>query len=201
MAAVKTRSKARVRASPNGHRQRPKHRKQKELLKLDLGCGQNKAEGFTGVDIWEGEGVDVVHDLLKFPWPFKPESVGQVHSSHFLEHVPGRLRFQFMDELHRILAEGAEATFIVPYYASMRAVQDPTHEWPPICEASFLYFNREWRAANKLDHYPVNCDFDFSYSYNVENIWMTRNDELRSYAFRHYWNAINDLVVVMKKRA
>lgn len=45
----------------------------------------------------------------------------------------------------------AKATILAPYYTSMRCWQDPTHT-RAISEASFLYFNKDWRVQNKLDH-------------------------------------------------
>ncbi len=39
-------------------------------VKLDLACGQNKQEGFTGIDI--AGNYDIKHDLLAVPWPIKP---------------------------------------------------------------------------------------------------------------------------------
>lgn len=168
-------------------------------LRLDLGCGQNKRPDFTGVDIAKVPGVDVVHDLFKFPWPFKDGCVEEVHASHFFEHVPAKLRFRFMDELWRILKLGGKSQFICPYWSSMRSVQDTTHEWPPICEASFLYFNKEWRKANKLDHYPVSCNFNFSYGYGISPEWQTRSEETRSFAARNYVNSAMDLHVTLEK--
>jgi hypothetical protein len=58
-------------------------------LKLDLGCGENPKEGFEGVDLY-GEKAKHKIDLFKFPWPFKDNSVEEIHCSHFLEHVPAR---------------------------------------------------------------------------------------------------------------
>ena len=171
------------------------------LIRLDIACGQRKEPGFVGIDIADLPGVDIVHDLTDFPWPVKSESVSEARCSHFLEHVPGRLRMAFMDELHRVLQREAKCTIWVPYYSSMRAVQDPTHEWPPICEASFLYFNAEWRKQNGLDHYPISCDFDFSYAYIVDGGWAARNEEARGFAIRNYLNSISDLQVVVTKRA
>ena len=182
----------------------------KELLKLDLGCGQNKQVGFTGVDIKKIKGVDVVHDLFKFPWPFKDESISEIFCSHFFEHVPARLRALMMDEIYRILVSPHEdgsgnnvhgrCTFITPYYSSMRAIQDYTHEWPPICEGSFLYFNKSWREQNKLDHYDIHCDFDFSYGYVINQPFIQKHEEARAFAVTHYINSISDIQVVLTKR-
>jgi SAM-dependent methyltransferase len=124
--------------------------KKQKTLKLDLGCGNNKQEGFTGVDFKKTPAVDIVHDLFKFPWPFKDNSVEETFSSHFFEHVPGSIRGKLMDEVYRILIPGGKAVFITPYWSSMRSVQDFTHQWPPICETSYLYFNKGWREQNKL---------------------------------------------------
>lgn len=37
-------------------------------LKLDIGCGKNKKEGFYGVDIIDFDGVDIVADLRESVW-------------------------------------------------------------------------------------------------------------------------------------
>lgn len=169
-------------------------------LKLNLGCGKRKVDGFTGVDISSDCGADVVHDLFQFPWPFEDSSVDEVQSSHFLEHVPGRLRQRFFNELYRVMKPGATATFITPNADSHRAIQDPTHEWPPICPASYLYYNAQWRKDNELDHYEATCDFDFTYADAVEGPWALRSQEARDFAMRHYNNVALDLHVVLTKR-
>lgn len=173
----------------------------KKLIKLDIACGQRKQQGFIGIDIAKTKDADIVHDLLKFPWPIKSESVEEAHCSHFFEHVPGLLRMPFMDECYRILTAGAKLTVICPYYASSRAVQDPTHAWPPITEATFLYFNKGWMKANALDHYPVNCDFDFTYGYAADPETAAKAEGAQQFWVKHYINAISDIHVTLTKRA
>ena len=73
-----------------------------EPLKLDLGCGPRKREGFTGVDAIKFDGVDLVQDLRK-PWQWEDGSVEEVHCSHFLEHLTGFERVHFFNELYRVL--------------------------------------------------------------------------------------------------
>ena len=41
---------------------------------LDLGCGDNKVEGAVGLDNIALPEVDIVHDLLSFPYPLKDEA-------------------------------------------------------------------------------------------------------------------------------
>lgn len=175
-------------------------RKTQALVKLDLGCGQQRAAGYIGVDLVKAPGVDVVHDLTIAPWPFSDESVEDIRVIHFFEHLTGSQRIVFMEECHRILVGSSKLLIVVPYYASMRAIQDPTHQWPPLCEASFLYFNKTWRQQNKLDHYPITCNFDFTYGYGVNAAWAIRSQEARDFAVRHYFHAVDDLHVTLTKR-
>ncbi len=168
-----------------------------KTIKLDIACGQNKREGFKGVDIAPGKGVDFVHDLEKYPWPFADNSVEEANISHYVEHV--RDLIKFMNELHRIMKPGAQCSIVSPYYSSMRAWQDPTHV-RAISEATFLYFNQKWLSDNKLDHYGVKADFDFSYGYAFYPEWANRSEEARAFAVKHYNNVVSDIQVALVKR-
>lgn len=197
-------------------------------MKLDLGCGQNKREGFFGVDIVKTDATDVVWDLRRTPWQIgelvevaiiaaggggrwygppdgrcklEDDSVDEVFSSHFFEHLSGPERMPFMNELWRVMKVGAKATIITPFYSSSRAVQDPTHAWPPVCEASYLYFNKKWRDDNKLSHYPLVCDFDWTCGYGIDGEVQLRSEEYQRFALKHYINSVLDLQVVLTKRA
>ncbi len=168
-------------------------------MKLDLACGKQKAPGFIGVDKVKMDGVDVVYDLEQFPWPWEDNSVDEIFCSHYVEHTTDLMKF--MNEVYRILKPGATCTIVAPYYASLRAWQDPSHR-RAICEATFLYFNKEWRVKNLVDHYEgTNTDFDFSYGYIMTPDWAQRSEEARTFAIRHYMNVVNDLQVNLKKKA
>jgi SAM-dependent methyltransferase len=170
-----------------------------ELLhpfRLDVACGSNKMPGFFGVDI-AGKDVDVIWDLEKFPWPFPDNSVDEIVCNHYIEHTKDLIAF--MNELHRILVPGGSALIRAPYYNSMRAWQDPTHT-RAISEATFLYYNKGWREANKLDHYPITCDFDYSYGYDFTPDWAMRSEESKAFAVRHYTNVVLDIQAVLIKK-
>ncbi len=170
-----------------------------ELLhpfRLDVACGSNKAPGFFGVDIG-GKDTDVVWDLEKFPWPFPDNSVDEIVCNHYIEHTKDLIAF--MNELHRIMVPGGTALIRAPYYNSMRAWQDPTHT-RAISEATFLYYNKDWREANKLDHYPIKCDFDYSYGYDFTPDWAMRSEESKAFAVRHYTNVVMDIQAVLTKK-
>lgn len=84
-------------------------------MKLNLGCGDKKIDGYTNVDVC-GE-PDVFCDLSQFPWPFESNSVDEVFSSHFLEHVIDYEKTVF--EMHRILRPNGILHFRVPHFRSM----------------------------------------------------------------------------------
>ena len=109
-------------------------------MKLDIGCGQNKQEGFVGMDYRELPGVDIVHDLESFPWPVDSGVVHTAVASHVLEHIKPWFSITFMDEIWRILQPGGTFAAAVPYPGSRGFWQDPTHVngWN---EATWQYFD------------------------------------------------------------
>lgn len=192
-------------------------------MKLDLGCGRRKEEGFVGIDISSDSDADIVWDLRKAPWlvgeeveiqyavgmtavphrarrVLEDESVDEIYCSHFFEHLTGPERMPFMNEVWRVLKVGATAKIIVPFYSSTRAIQDPTHAWPPVCEESFLYFNKNWREMNKLGHYPIRADFDFTCGYVCGEDIAVRAKAFQEFAIKHYLNTCMDLQIVLTRR-
>jgi hypothetical protein len=57
-------------------------------IRLDIGGGGNPQPGFVNMDARALPGVDIVWDVLKFPWPLPDESVVLAMASHLLEHIP-----------------------------------------------------------------------------------------------------------------
>lgn len=96
-----------------------------EEIKLDLGCGENKEEGFTGIDKKPGPEVDKVWDLEQ-GIPYPDNSVDIVRAHHFLEHMPEPIKI--MDEIWRVLKPGGELIFEVPSTEGPGAFADPTHK-------------------------------------------------------------------------
>src|SRR4051812_6869465 len=142
-------------------------------LKLDLGCGNNKLDGYRGVDRLRFPAVDTVVDLAGkvkgefVAWPWADESVEAIHTSHFVEHLEADERIHFVNEMNRILKPGGTVQLIVPHWASCRAYGDLTHKWPPVSEFWFYYLSKEWRAVNAPHNDAYTCDFEATWGYSL----------------------------------
>ena len=169
-------------------------------MKLDLGCGPAKKEGWYGVDSREFPGIDLVLDLQQ-PWPWADESVEEARSSHFVEHLASAGRCHFWNELWRVLAPGGKVEIVVPYWGSGRAYGDPTHQWPPISDMTFFYLDKEWRAAN-APHCEglLVCNFSATWGYGLHPTLATRNAEFQQFAVSYYREAITDIVATLVKK-
>ncbi len=180
-----------------------KTRKQRKAenppLRIDLGCGKNKRDGFTGVDCRKFPGVDLVADLRK-RWPWKDSTVDEAFSSHFVEHLTASERVHFANELFRVLKPGAKAQVVAPHWANARAYGDLTHQWPPVSEWWGLYLNKAWRDQNAPHNDGYTCDFDFGVGYGLRPDLMPRSPEVQQAAVEHEVNAATDLVFTLTKR-
>lgn len=179
--------------------------KQPNELKLDIGCGKNKKEGFIGVDQFPMKGVDKVMDVRK-KWPWKNDSVSEVHCSHFIEHLTANERVHFLNELYRVLKKGAKVTLVTPHWASNRAYGDPTHQWPPVSEMFFYYLSKEWRKTQaphtdqEFNKDGYNCDFEATWGYSMHQSLVSRNQEYQQNALQFYKEAAQDTIATLTKK-
>ncbi len=118
------------------------------MLRVDLGCGPHKPDGFIGVDIFPGETVDIVADLNQ-GFPFEDHSVDELRAHDFIEHLPDRLKT--MNEIWRVCKPGAIVDLFVPSSDGRGAFQDPTHVsfWNI---NSFLYYSIDSPQYLELCH-------------------------------------------------
>lgn len=94
--------------------------------KLNLGCGRHAMKGYVNTDIAKLPGVDIVHNLDKYPWPFKNNEFEEVWASHVMEHLDSIIKP--MEELWRITKNGAIVRIGVPIFPGIMAACDPTHK-------------------------------------------------------------------------
>lgn len=119
-------------------------------IRLDIGCGANKQEGFVGLDAQALPGVDIVWDVNLHPWPLPDECVLMATCSHLAEHIPTVMVdrkegtwfpfIEFMDEVWRIMKPGGQFLLSMPHGRSSGFLQDPTHT-NAMNQHRFAYFD------------------------------------------------------------
>ncbi len=148
------------------------------MLKLNLGCGARKVDGWTGVDSSALFNPDVVCDLEKFPWPWENDSVDEILLIHTLEHLGQETRvfLEIMRELYRVCCDGAKIHIAVPHPRHDHFICDPTHV-RIITPTTLLQFDREkceeWvRANNSNSKLALELGVDFK----IENVEMVLDE-------------------------
>jgi SAM-dependent methyltransferase len=114
---------------------------------INVGCGNKCFDWAVNLDYPEW-------DANKEPLPFGDESIGGIIAFHFLEHVDRPIDMLY--EFQRVLAPGAPATIVVPYYSSSLQAHDLTHKhafcedtWQTTFSTAYYTKDRElpWRLA------------------------------------------------------
>ena len=137
-------------------------------MKLNLGAGNKKVDGFVSVDKFPSPTTDLVFDLETTPWPWADNSIDEVMLIHALEHM-GQSTDGYLNiirELYRVCCHGAKITIHVPHPRHDNYLGDPTHV-RAITPQQLTLFDRQlndaWVAggvssATPLAHY-LQVDF------------------------------------------
>ncbi len=144
---------------------------------LDVGCGRKKDPVATvGMDAFALPGVDVVHDVLDFPWPFPDGSFDRLVSHQLIEHIPpGRAGqdplLEFFDEAWRVLRPGGTFAFDTPHADSWYAYGDLTHRryFVPYAFHVLWEFDPNSPYPRKMwARESVRCDYTYRFAYHVK---------------------------------
>jgi len=129
----------------------------KEDLILELGCGHRKQhENAIGIDLIDGENVDIIgdiHEVLKY---FPDNSVSAVYAYHCFEHLPDISKVIGM--LTRIMKNGAKLVVVTPHFSNPYYYSDYTHK-TAFGLYSFSYLAKDSLFKRKVPNYIMNQNF------------------------------------------
>ena len=136
-------------------------------VKLNLGCGSKKLQGYINIDKYDTYKPDIIHDLEKFPYPFEDNTINEILLSHVLEHIGQNpdIFNSIIKEFYRICVHGAKIDIRVPHPRHDDFIADPTHVRPITALGLSLYnkdLNKKWElsgAANTPLAIIHNVDF------------------------------------------
>lgn len=139
---------------------------------LDLGCGKKKRPGAIGVDYSDRHNADIIHDLNIFPYPFESDSFDEVYLDNVLEHLDKPMRV--MEEVHRISKPRGRVKVIVPYFRSVWAFIDPTHNTFYTVD-SFAYYDPDHIICQRYDYVKTRFKVErIVFNEMLTNSWLKK---------------------------
>ena len=87
-------------------------------MKLHLGCGNKKIEGFVNVDIIKSNAVDVLDDVSRLE-KFQNETADLIYACHVLEHFKRKEYFEVLKRWTDVLKCGGTLRISVPDFAKV----------------------------------------------------------------------------------
>lgn len=138
------------------------------MKKLNLGCRKDIKQGYINLDIVNLKGVDVKHDLTKFPYPFSDNYFDEILSLGTLELINADF-IKIMEELYRICKPDAIIKIRSPVFPNMCSAQDPlTKKF--MTYNTFEYFNDEWHYSKARFK---TLEKKYIYSLNPKLKWLS----------------------------
>ena len=115
-------------------------------MKLNIGCGNKKFEGYLGVDKTRCDAADYICDIENEKLPFEDNTIEAIILDNVIEHfydIP-----KVLNELVRVSKAGAIIKIITPHFSSIKSWIDPTH----FHHLSYFSFDHFENSNN-----PQNC--------------------------------------------
>lgn len=94
------------------------------MIKIDLGCGGSKQDGWIGLDKGQHGKTDIVCDL-SLGIPLEDNYADEIRAYDFIEHMPDKIKI--MNEIFRVAKPGCRIDIFVPSTDGRGAWQDPDH--------------------------------------------------------------------------
>lgn len=140
-------------------------------IKINMGAGSEPdlGAGWVNVDHLALPGIQVVHNLLHFPYPFNDGVAEHIKAIDLLEHLPNYTpdykptTVAFIEECHRILQPGGTLFIQVPHWQSPNMWIDPTHV--------------RGYDPKSLDYFDPETDFGKWYGYYSEKKFRVSVEE------------------------
>lgn len=90
-----------------------------EKLRINLGAGPDRRNGWINVDLDETQHPDVLWNLNELPYPFDDSSAVHIYGAQLLEHLTLH-SLAFFQETYRILDSDGTLEIVLPNMFSLR---------------------------------------------------------------------------------
>lgn len=141
-------------------------------MKINLGSGDTKYEGFINIDFDIRSNPDYCINIETEILPFEDNTVDEVIAHHVLEHL-GDGYFHVLKELYRVCKNGALIDIRVPHPRHYTFLDDPTHKRAITVNGLRLFSKKyndfckeQGNPSSRLGHF-YNVDFEIYKSLEV----------------------------------
>jgi SAM-dependent methyltransferase len=153
---------------------------------LDVGCGAAKEKGAVGIDHKPYPGVDIIHDLNRYPWPIGEDRFDGILCRDVVEHLNDVV--SLIEELHRVSKPGGRIKIWTPHFAHPNSYRDPTHKYH-FSYGTFDYFTGEidYPIYSQKKFRMVEKRFIFRKKYSIGGfLAMLSSRRYEKYYCHHY---------------
>ena len=115
-------------------------------MKLNIGCGNKRIEGYLGVDKFRCDAADYICDIENEKLPFEDNTITGIILDNAIEHffdIP-----KVINELVRVSRKGTIIKIITPHFSSLSSWIDPTH----IHNLSYFSFDHFEKSSNPQNY-------------------------------------------------
>jgi ubiquinone/menaquinone biosynthesis C-methylase UbiE len=169
-------------------------------MKINIGAGDTKLEGYVTLDYDANSNPDYQLDIEKDRFPFEDNTVETVVAHHILEHL-GEGYFHCLQEIYRVCKHGAIVDIRVPHPRHDSFLADPTHRRPVTIVGMQLFskkFNKHCReqgyASSRLGEY-FGVDFEvLDYRYIPDEKVRVKFQNFTTEQIEDYANEHNNII-------
>lgn len=168
-------------------------------IRINLGSGFKRIEGFVNVDADPNVEPDYLLDLETGRLPFEDNTVAEVLCSHVMEHI-GAGFIPLMKEIYRVCQPNGIVHIIVPHHRSDIFFGDPTHV-RPITPEMMKLFSKKY-IKHHIESYGSSTgvaykeDLDFETIFADSKIfpeWEERFKDMKPEEIRHVCTSYNNV--------
>ena len=138
------------------------------MLKLNLGCGYRKLEGYVNLDDRSIVEPDLLCDISNV-LPYRDNEIDEVRAFDFLEHIPIGKTVKVIEDIYRVLKPGGLFEHFTPSTDGRGAFQDPTH-------ISFWNINSWFYYMD--DNYRNLCGINAKFEGELKDILTDRHNNI-----------------------
>ncbi len=156
------------------------------MRKLNLGCGADIRKGYDNLDCVKNQGVDLICDLNKFPYPIEEDTYDEIYAKFILEHLDNIE--ECLREWYRILKKEGTLIIQVPYDISYSAWANFQHK-----RAFNLKTFKSFAKNTRKDAITQDYGLTFCFSRLKQKLWFSKGFHIFNHLLEPLFNSIQRL--------